>query len=51
MAGAQIGEDLLHRNGRAGIGERFLDPGPDQRIERRLLAFERAQSGADDLAQ
>ena len=51
MAGGEIGEYFALGDRRFGIGQRLLHARLEDRVERCLLTLERAQAGADDLAE
>lgn len=50
MRRTQVGKNLRLGKGRRGVGKCCLDLGFQDGIQRRLFAFERTQTGADDLA-
>jgi len=50
VAGGKAAADRFGGLGRAGVGESFGDSGLEPFVEQSFLAMERAQAGADDLA-
>lgn len=51
MMRVQVGEHVGLRDRRRGIGQRLLDAGLEDRIERPLLPLQRPQARAHDLAE